>query len=124
MTNYERILRVVILINALLGLLLLLWPSLLAGAPAGYEEWTGTWARGAGLFLVLLSLALLPPAILALANQYLALFAAVAQLLLGLFFAFSDARVAWLLAIYCFVSAYLLFASFWRGLRQYLMSKP
>jgi hypothetical protein len=80
--------------------------------------------RGAGLFLILLSLALLPAAVFALANRYLALFAAAAQVLLGLFFAFSGARLAWLLAIYMFVAAYLLFAAFWRGFRHYLMSKP
>ena len=50
--------------------------------------------------------------------------AAASQILLGLFFAFSGARLAWLLAIYFFASAYLLLAAFWRGFRQYLMSKP
>jgi hypothetical protein len=124
MANYERILRIVILINALLGFILLLWPCLLAGASGEDDEWAGTWARGAGLFLILLSLALLPAAIFAMANRYLALFAALAQASLGLFFAFSDARLDWLLAIYCFASAYLLVATFWRGFRQYLMSKP
>jgi hypothetical protein len=66
----------------------------------------------------------LPPAVIALANRYLAVFAAVAQVLVGLFFAFSGARLAWLLAIYFFVSAYILLAALWRGFMQYLMSKP
>jgi hypothetical protein len=123
MANYERILRIVILIDGLLGLVLLLWPCLLA-ASGGDDEWAGTWARGAGLFLILLSLALLPAAIFAMANRYLALFAALAQVSLGLFFAFSGAHLAWLLAIYGFASAYLLLAAFWRGFQQYLMSKP
>jgi hypothetical protein len=123
MANYERILRIVIIIDGLLGLILLLWPCLLA-ASGENDGWAGTWTRGAGLFLVLLSLALLPAAIFAMANRYLALFAAVAQVSLGLFFAFSGARLAWLLAIYGFASAYLLLAAFWRGFQQYLMSKP
>ena len=38
MTNYERILRMVILIDGLLGLILLLWPSLLAGGPAHHRR--------------------------------------------------------------------------------------
>ena len=123
MTNYERVLRVVILIDGLLGLALLICPGFLA---SGLEQGAGasTWARGAGLFLSLLSIALLPPAVIALANRYLAVFAAVAQILGGLFFAFSGARLAWLLAIYFFVSAYILLAALWRGLMQYLMSKP
>jgi hypothetical protein len=124
MANYERILRIVILIDGLLGLLLLLWPGLVAGGSLEHSGGASTWGRGAGLFLILLSLALLPAAIFALANRYLALFAAAAQVLLGLFFAFSGARLAWLLALYLFVAAYLLFAAFWRGFRQYLMSKP
>jgi hypothetical protein len=124
MANYERILRIVILIDGLLGLVLLLWPGLVAGGPSEYGGGASTWGRGAGLFLILLSLALLPAAVFALANRYLALFAAAAQVLLGLFFAFSGAHLAWLLAIYLFVAAYLLFAAFWRGFRQYLMSKP
>ena len=124
MANYQRILRIVILINGLLGLVLLLWPGLAAGVSVEYSDDTSTWARGAGLLLILLSLALLPAAVFTLANRYLALFAAAAQVLLGLFFAFSGARLAWLLAIYLFVAAYLLFAAFWRGFRQYLMSKP
>ena len=123
MTNYERVLRVVILIDGLLGLALLIYPSFLA---SGLEHGAGasTWARGAGLFLSLLSIALLPPAVIARANRYLAVFAAVAQVLIGLFFAFSGARLAWLLVIYFFVSAYMLLAAFWRGFIQYLMSKP
>jgi hypothetical protein len=124
MANYERILRIVIIIDGLLGLILLLWPCLIAAAPGGDDDWAGTWVRGAGLFLLLLSLALLPAATFAMANRYLALFAALAQVSLGLFFAFSGARLAWLLAIYGFVSAYLLLAAFWRGFQQYLMSKP
>ena len=57
MTNYERVLRVVILIDGLLGLALLIYPSFLA---SGLEHGAGasTWARGAGLFLSLLSIAL------------------------------------------------------------------
>ena len=80
MTNYERVLRVVIFINGLLGLALLICPSFLV---SGLEHGAGasTWARGAGLFLSLLSIALLPPAVIALANRYLAVFAAVAQVL-------------------------------------------
>jgi len=117
MANYERILRIVILIDGLLGLVLLLWPGLVAGGPLEHGG-ASTWGRGAGLFLILLSLALLPAAVFALANRYLALFAAAAQVLLGLFFAFSGAHLAWLLAIYLFVAAYLLFAAFWRGFRQ------
>lgn len=109
MANYERILRVVILIDGLLGVVLLLWPGPVAGGPLKHGGGASTWGRGAGLFLILLSLAL---------------FAAAAQVLLGLFFAFSGAHLAWLLAIYLFVAAYLLFAAFWRGFQQYLMSKP
>jgi hypothetical protein len=124
MTNYERILRVVILIDGLLGLILLLWPSLLAGDVPHHGAAAATWTRGAGLSLILLSLALLPAAIYALANRYLAVLAGASQIILGLFFAFSGARFGWLLAIYFFVSAYLLLAAFWRGFRQYLMSKP
>jgi hypothetical protein len=124
MANYERILRIVILIDGLLGMLLLLWPGLVAGGSLDHGGGASTWGRGAGLFLILFSLALLPAAVFALANRYLALFAAAAQVLLGLFFAFSGARLAWLLALYSFVAAYLLFAAFWRGFRQYLMSKP
>jgi hypothetical protein len=124
MTNYERILRIVILIDGLLGLVLLLWPSLLAGAPASHGEGASAWPRGVGLLLILVSLALLPAAIFALANRYLALFAAGAHVLLGLFFAVSGAHLAWLMAIYFFASAYLLGTAFWRGFRQYLMSKP
>jgi hypothetical protein len=123
MTNYERILRVVILIDGLLGLILLLWPSLLAG-DAVHHGAAATWTRGAGLSLILLSLALLPAAIFVLANRYLAVLAAASQLILGLFFAFSGARLGWLLAIYFFASAYLLLSAFWRGFKQYLMSKP
>ena len=124
MANYERVLRIVILIDGLLGLVLLLWPGLVAGSPLEHGGGASTWERGAGLFLILLSLALLPAAVFALANRYLALFAAMVQVLLGLFFAFSGAHLGWLLAIYLFVAAYLLFAAFWRGFRQYLMSKP
>ena len=124
MANYQRILRIVILIDGLLGLVLLLWPGLVAGGPLEHSGEASTWARGAGLFLILLSLALLPAAVFALANRYLALFAAAAQILLGLFFAFSGVDLAWLLALYLFIAAYLLFASFWRGFRQYLTSKP
>ena len=123
MTNYERVLRVVILVDGLLGLALLIYPSFLASGLEHSAE-ASTWARGAGLFLSLLSIALLPPAIIVLANRYLALFAAVAQVLIGLFFAFSGARLAWLLAIYFFVSAYILLTALWRGFMQYLMSKP
>jgi hypothetical protein len=123
MTGYERILRVVILIDGLLGLVLLLWPSLVAPDAVHHHAVTA-WRRGVGLSLILLSLALLPAAVFSLANRYLAVLAAASQLILGLFFAFSGARFGWLLAIYFFVSAYLLLAAFWRGLRQYLMSKP
>lgn len=124
MANYERVLRIVIFIDGLLGLVLLLWPGLVAGGPLEHKLDASTWTRGAGLFLILLSLALLPAAVFALANRYLALFAATVQVLLGLFFAFSGASLGWLLAIYFFVAAYLLFAAFWSGFRQYLMSKP
>ena len=103
MTSYERVLRVVILVDGLLGLALLICPSFLVSG---------------------LSIALLPPAVIVLANRYLAVFAAVAQVLIGLFFAFSGARLAWLLAIYFFVSAYVLLTALWRGFLQYLMSKP
>jgi hypothetical protein len=124
MTDYERILRAVIIIDGMLGLILLLWPSLLVGGAAHHSAEAATWTRGAGLSLVLLSFALLPAAIFALANRYLAVLAAASQIILGLFFVFSGARFGWLLAIYFFVSAYLLLAAFWRGFRQYLMSKP
>jgi hypothetical protein len=124
MATYERILRIVILIDGLLGLILLLWPSLLAGTPAGPDDTASTWARGAGLALLLLSLALLPAAFVALANRYLALFAAGTQALLGLFFAVSEAHLAWLLASYFFAVAYILGTAFWRGFQQYLTSKP
>ena len=123
MANYERILRVVILLDALLGLVLLLWPSLLAG-DAGPTTAANIWPRAAGFLLLLLSLALLPPAIFALANRYLAVLAAVAQAVIGLFFALSGTPFAWLLAIAFFASSYLLAAALWRGFQQYLMSKP
>ena len=124
MTSYERILRIVVLVDGLLGLILLLWPSLIAGAPVAYAEGTNTWARAAGLILVLLVLALLPAAFVARANRYLSAFAAAAHGLLGVFFAFSGAHLAWPLAIYFFASAYLLGAAFWREFMQYLMSRP
>lgn len=124
MANYERVLRIVILINGLLGLVLLFWPGLVAGDSLEHGGGASTWGRGTGLFLILLSLALLPAAIFAIANRYLALLAAAAQIVLGLFFAFSGAHLAWLLAVYLFVAAYLLFAAFWRGFQQYLTSKP
>lgn len=123
MTDYERILRIVIIIDGLLGVVLLLWPSTLAGDVAHHHAAT-TWTRGAGLSLILLSLALLPAAVFPLANRYLGVLAGVSQLILGLFFAFSGARLGWLLAIYFFASAYLLLSAFWRGFKQYLMSKP
>jgi hypothetical protein len=123
MTDYERILRVVIFIDSLLGLVLLLWPSLLA-ADAVHHHAVTAWRRGTGLSLILLSLALLPAAIFVLANRYLGVLAGASHLILGLFFTFSGARLGWLLAIYFFVAAYLLLAAFWRGFRQYLMTKP
>jgi hypothetical protein len=124
MANYERWLRVVVIIDGLLALVLLLWPCLLVPGPASHTVAGSTWARSAGLTLILLTLALLPATVSALANRYLAIFAGVVQVVLGLFFVFSGARLAWLLAIYFFVSAYLLLAAFWRGFQQYLMSKP
>ena len=122
MASYERILRVVVPLDALLGVVLLLWPSLLAG-DAGPTVAT-IWPRAAGFLLLLLSLALLPPAIFAPANRYLAVLAAVAQAVIGLFFVVSGTPFAWLLAIAFFASSYLLAAALWRGFQQYLMSKP
>ncbi|MBK8209208.1 MAG: hypothetical protein IPK78_03865 [Rhodospirillales bacterium] len=122
MASYERILRVVVLLDALLGVVLLLSPSVLAG-DAGPTA-ANIWPRAAGFLLLLLSLALLPPAIFAPANRYLAVLAAVAQAMIGLFFVVSGTPFAWLLAIAFFASSYLLAAALWRGFQQYLMSKP
>lgn len=122
MANYERILRIVILLDGVLGLLLLLWPALLAGSAHGYGPEASTWARGNGLLLVLLSLALLPAAFVARANRYLAVFAVAAQAMMGLFFLLAGH--AWLIVIYFLASTYLLGTAFWRGFRQDLMSRP
>ena len=122
--SYERILRVVLVVDALLGLVLLLCPNVIMGAPVDSIEGTSDWARAAGLILLLLVLALLPAAVVARANQYLSALAAAAHGLLGILFLFAGANPGWLLALYFFASAYFLGTAFWRGFRDYLMSKP
>lgn len=122
--SYERILRVVLVVDALLGLVLLLCPGLIAGAPVHAIEGTRDWARAAGLVLLLLVLALLPAAVVARANQYLSALAAAAHGLLGILFLFSGANLGWLPTLYFFASAYFLGTAFWRGFRDYLMSRP
>lgn len=117
MQDFKRRLRLVIAVNALLGLVLLLWPGLVA-------EGAGSWTRGIGLALLLLALAVAPAAVVPQASRYLGLFAAVAQIALGLFMLFTGATIGWLFAIYAASTAYLLLSSFWRGFRAALMAKP
>ncbi len=120
--SYERILRVVLGVDALLALVLLLWPGLIMGAPVDLIEGASGWVRAAGLILLLLVLALVPAAVVARANQYLSALTAAAHGLLGILFVFSGGP--WLLALYFFASAYFIGTAFWRGFRDYLLSKP
>ncbi|QLH38048.1 MAG: hypothetical protein HWD60_02360 [Defluviicoccus sp.] len=120
--SYERTLRVVLVVDALLALILLLSPGLITAAPVHSVEGTSGWARAAGLIPLLFVLALLPAAVVARANQYLSALAAAAHGLLGILFLFSGGP--WLLALYFFASAYFLGTAFWRGFREYLLSKP
>lgn len=122
--SYERILRVVLVVDALIGLVLLLWPSLITAAPVSSVAGASGWVRAAGLILLLLVLALVPAAAVARANRYLSALAAAVHGLLGILFVFSGAGTGWLLALYFFASAYFLATAFWRGFRDYLMSKP
>ena len=124
MDTFRRTLKVVIAVNILLGLVLLIWPGLIADGYDAYAAVDRTWTRGLGLVLILLSLSFVPSAVLPLANRYLGLLAAAAQLVIGLFFLIAMVDLWWLLAAYAFIVSYLLFATFWRGTREHLMSKP
>lgn len=118
MKSFTRTLKGMIVINLLIGVLFLVWP----GAHADAGATVGM--RGLGLMLILLSLALAPAAFLPLANRYLALLAAVAQATLGVYFVFAGPQFRWLLAVYAFVTAGALVATFWRGFRDDLMARP
>lgn len=124
MKSFARTLKVMIVINVLIGLLFLIWPEALTESSAGYIGYETTWARGLGLMLILFSFALVPAAILPLTNRYLALLAAFTQSLLGIYFLCAGPNLRWLLVIYAFVVAYLLLATFWRGFRDDLMARP
>lgn len=122
MNSFTRTLKLMIAANVLIGVLFLVWPGVLADG--GHTDGSDAGVRGLGLALILLSFAVAPAALFPLANPYLALFAAVAQVVLGLFFLFATPDLWWLLGLYAFVIAYLLAATFWQGFRADLMARP
>lgn len=120
---FKRVMRIGIGLNILLGLWLWLWPASLLGLLGLPIPDPLTWARYAGLALVLLALFYLPAAIAPLRHRFTAMLATGARALSALFFLFA-AGFLWLPALYEAAFAVSQGVLFWRGWKAELMAKP
>ena len=122
-TNFKRVMWVGIALNVFFGLWLWFSPASLLGVMGIDQPAPLTWARYAGLAMVVVGLFYLPAALSPLHNRFIAAMATVSRGLFSLFFLFSTG-ILWLPALYEAVFAVLQGTTFWRGWRADLMAKP
>ncbi len=124
---FKRWLTIAVAIDALFGVVAIIWPRWLTEFLHFGAAYPTIWVRMVGLYAILFAVTYVPAMIVPIANPFLAVWAFVARFIFVIFFFIAALNVAsgfWIVVIYDLAIGFVLGRTYWRGFRDDLMSRP
>ncbi len=121
--GFKRVLTVAIVLNVLVGLAELVFPSTVVDILGLSPALSTVWVRYSGLFLIILTGTYLPARLFPEANRYLALYVIALRFVFVVFFLFAGGGFFWF-AVYDAIFGVWLAATYWRSFQAEIMANP
>lgn len=121
--GFKRALTVAMVLNVVIGLLEILFPSFivdLLGLPPALSI---VWVQYAGVFLIILTGTYIPPRLFPEANQYMAHYVIGLRFVFVIFFLFAGGGFLWF-ALYDAVFGLWLAITYWRAFKAEIAARP